>query len=92
MESNLKKIEVHSIKEVITKDGKRFYAYKCVTKSGKLVDLKFTRLCNDLPVKPCFIYVKPENVNIQKNLKFPCVWVSGIHHIEDFPTKVEDDI
>ena len=69
MESNLKKIEIHSVKEVTTKDGKRFNAYKCVTKSGKLVDLKFTRLCRDLPTKPCFIYAEADNVNMQKNLK-----------------------
>ena len=90
--NNCKKIEVHSVKEVTLDNGKKFLAYKAVTKSGKLIDLKFTRLCAIIPTKPCFIYVLNENVNIQRNLKFPVMWVKEVEETEDFPVKEDEDI
>lgn len=88
----VKKIEVYSVKEVSTNDGKKFKTYKAVTKSGKLIDLKFTRDCVGIPAKPCYIYVRPEMMNVQKNLKYPCLWVKAIEKAEDFPSKLDEDL
>lgn len=87
-----KKIEVHSVKEIACENGNKFNAYKAVTKNGKLIDLKFTRSCTHIPTKPCFIYVLKENVNIQRNLKFPVMWVKEVEDTEDFPVKEDEDI
>lgn len=87
---SLKKIEVYSVKDIETKDGKKFKAYKCVTKAGKLIDLKFTRGCSHIPDHPCYILVKAENVNVQSNLKYPVAWVKEIEDIEEFPAKPEE--
>lgn len=89
---DLKKIEIHSVKTIEYEDTetgkkKKFNAYKAVTKTGKLIDLKFTSDCNDIPTHACYIYVKTTDYNVATNQKYPCVWVQAIVKVEEFPEK-----
>ena len=89
---DLKKIEIHSVKVIEYEDKetgkkKKFNAYKAVTKQGKLIDLKFTSNCNDIPTHPCYIYVRTTEYNVATNQKYPCVWVQSIVKVEEFPDK-----
>lgn len=91
------KIEVHSVKEIEYEDKetqkkKKFTVYKAVTKAGKLIDLKFTSSCAIKPTKPCYILVYENNWNVQRNLKFPVLWVQEVEDIEDFPTSNDSDL
>ena len=93
----LTKIEVYSVKEIEYEDKetqkkKKFTVYKAVTKGGKLIDLKFTSNCFNKPTKPCYILVHPNHWNVQKNLKFPVLWVSEVEEIEDFPASNDSDL
>lgn len=78
------KIEVY----VNTKTNKAtkhdFKCYSCKMKDGKWKDLKFTKDVEqkDLPQSHSFIYVKPENVNLDKRTKYVKVWVKAIERVE----------
>lgn len=102
MEYALTKIEVFSVKEIeyTDKDSgkkKKFMAYKAVTKGNKLIDLRFTTDCTAdfrelIPTKPCFMYVPTYGWNIQRNVKYPILWVTHIDHLEDFKVKKDEDL
>lgn len=86
----LMKIEV-SVRTITKEDGETFLAFKGLTKKGWL-DLKFTREVKDTPTNYGFIYVKPENVNVNTKSRFPVIWIKAVEKIEivDFNRKVED--
>lgn len=95
MEKELLKIEIMGT-PVKNKEGEEFIAFKAFTKKGKM-DLKFTKDCNLIPEKSCYIYVDKndkEAININRKFKFPVIWVKKVEKIEDFPdrTKTYDDL
>jgi hypothetical protein len=102
VKDGLTKIEVARVNEIEYVDKetgkkKKFTAYKAVTKGNKLIDLKFTMDCvadcrELIPTKPCFIYVKPFKWNVQRNVKYPVLWVHKIELVEEYPTKDEEDL
>lgn len=80
--ANVKVLEIPVIvKELETKDGKKFNAYKAVQNNGKLIDLKFRRDVKNLPEQNCIIRVLPENLNIDKTRQFPALWCKKIEEI-----------
>lgn len=87
---NVIKIEI-TAKPVEKKDGTSFIAYKGLTKKG-WYDLKFRKEVEEVPEMSCYIYVKKENVNVNRTQKFPVIWVKAIEKIEElkFEQKVED--
>ncbi len=78
----MKKIQV-IVTNVAKKDGGTFKAFKCLNKSGKKMDLKFTRDCKNVPSESCFIYVLEENANVDNTKLYPCTWVKQIERIEE---------
>lgn len=64
-----------------TKDGKHFMSYKCLEKSGKKRDIKFTRDVEDLPEEDCFIVVAKCNINRDSLRQYPCYWVKKIEEV-----------
>lgn len=78
------------VKELKTKEGKAFRAYKAVTVDGKLMDVSFTREVKNLPEKNCIIEVANENMNLDKNRKFPKLWVKKIESIKEFQKQEHD--
>ena len=92
MEAKVLKIEVY-VKTKTNKATKHdFKCYSCKMKDGKWKDLKFTKAVDakDLPQSHSFIYVKPENVNLDKRTKYVKVWVKGIERLEVIERPLED--
>ena len=83
----MKKIKI-IVKEMQTKEGKKFLSYKAVKIDGKLIDCRFTKEVKNLPTETCFINVEASNINIEKNCVFPKLWVKKIESI-DPTTRVE---
>lgn len=85
------KIEV-IVKEAQTKEGKKFNYYRAVSKGGKLIDLRFKKVVENLPKKSGFIIVPEQEWNIDKTSKYPIVWVGKIESFEDYPTKEKEEL
>lgn len=82
----MKKIEI--IKRVVTtKEGKSFDTFKAVQKNGKLIDCKFTKDVKNLPDESCFMYVEEDKINIDKNKKYPTLWVKKVVKYEESISK-----
>lgn len=84
MERRFKIIEV---KEVTTKDGKKFKAYKTIGKGGRKMDVRFVRDCKNVPTEPSVIVVNDGNCNVDTTRQYPILWVKDVVHIEDFDRK-----
>ena len=79
-------LEVRSI-EIKKDDGSinKFNAYKTFLKNGKKMDVKFTSAVEKTPKTDCMIKVNIEDMNIDNNRKYPCLWVKSIVEIMDLP-------
>ena len=85
VESTAKKIEL-TVKECVNKEkGNKFLAYKVTTKDGHFMDCKFRKEVT-APTQNGFIWVKPEQMNVTSNTKYPVLWVK---QIEKFVSKDE---
>lgn len=82
--------------------GNKFLAYKAIEKSGKLVDLKFRKVCAsklstvEITDKTRFtIEVENNKINKEQNSIYPCYWVKEIKSIflkePDIDT-IDDDL
>lgn len=92
-ELKLKKIEIRVKKiDFVDKEGNDapFNVYKCYTEKGWF-DLKFRKECQNLPTKSCILYVEQKNININFNGRFPVVWISEIHHSEEYSSNLNVD-
>lgn len=82
------KIKVVEVKEMTTKEGRKFKVYKTVDKTGKKMDLKFRQSVTPLPTEPCILLINdPKNVNVDTTKQYPCVWVRGLDGIEELEHK-----
>jgi len=84
------KIEVNA-KEITAKDGTTFLSFKGLTKKG-WYDLKFRRDAENVPSCSCYIYVDENDVNINRQQRFPIIWVKTVKKLEElkFEQKVSD--
>ena len=92
MEAKNLKIEVF-VKTKTNKATKHdFVCYSCKMKDGKWKDLKFTKDVDAklLPQSHSYIFVKPENINLDKRTKYVKVWVKGIEKVEVISRPLED--
>ena len=71
-------------------DGKKFNYYKTTDKQGKLVDVRFTKECRNIPTKTSMIVVKAENINLDIKREYPCYWVKAIEEIREVEYKQND--
>lgn len=81
------KIRVIEVKEVTTKNGNKFNAYKTVDKRGKKLDLRFTKEVTLLPKMPCTIIVDDDKCNVSTNREYPILWVQEVKRIEESQRK-----
>lgn len=90
MKEDLIKVEV-STKEVTKKDGTTFLAFKGLTKKG-WYDLKFKQNCENVPTHNCIIYVEKSKINVNRQGKYPVIWVETVAEIEEikYNQNVED--
>lgn len=78
METKRIKIKVQTKK---TSDGRTFKTYKTVTKNGRVIDCKFRKEVA-APNEDCYITCPVDKMNMQKNVEYPCLWVSQIDKVE----------
>lgn len=82
------KIKIIEVKEMTTKEGRKFKVYKTVDKNGKKMDLKFRQSVTPLPTEPCVLLINDsKNVNVDTTIQYPCVWVHALDGIEELEKK-----
>jgi len=80
-------IEVREITVTRTDGSKNvFNAFKTYLKNGKKMDLKFTKDVKNIPNEDCLIKVNVDDMNIDRNRKYPVVWVKRIIEAMPKPT------
>ena len=82
-----KRIKIVEVKNIETKDGKKFTAFKALDKNGKRIDCKFTRTVLNVPTQRCFIYVDDDAFNVDERKEFPVLWVKRINKIENIESE-----
>lgn len=65
-------------KDLKTAKGVPFKAFSAVQKDKRLIDCKFTTLCNQKPTCDCYIHVKIADINIDRNRLYPVLWVRNV--------------
>lgn len=81
--ANTIEIKIIECKEITTKDGKKFTAYKTVGKGGRKMDVRFTRACKNVPTEPCTIVVEKDMANVDKTRLYPILWVKDVKEIKE---------
>ena len=89
---SLLKIEIMGT-PVKLEDGTEFVSFKAFTKKGKM-DIKFVKDCKNVPVKSCYIFVDRTKMNVNRQARFPVIWVQEVEKIEEFPDRTNklDDL
>ena len=82
-----RKFKIIEVKEITTRDGKKFKAYKTIGKGGRKMDVRFVRDCNNVPTEPCVVVVNEENCNVDTTRQYPILWIKNVERIEDFERK-----
>lgn len=77
------KIRVTEVKPIVTAEGKKFTAYKVLTKDGRIMDCKFRQEVKNLPTEPCIMIVDSDKCNVSTNRQYPVLWVQEVKSIED---------
>lgn len=89
----LKEIKIVKIVEMTNKtNGNKFNVYKTETKEHKLMDIKFTRAVKDIPTSTGILLVDSNNMSIDKNRKYPCLWVKEIEDFKPFESNEEKNL
>ena len=83
-------LELDILVTKIEHEGKKFNAYKTFQKNGKKIDVKFTRDVKNAPEENCIIVVEAGKMNLDKNRRFPCLWVREIKEVKQLPDKNND--
>lgn len=70
----IKQIEL-KVETKETREGKKFLTYKALQKDGRWIDCKFRKEVIP-PKESCFIKVEKSKMNVDRNRKFPVLWVT----------------
>lgn len=76
------RIRIVEVKPITTKDGKKFTAYKALTKERKIIDCKFRTEVENVPTEPCIIIVDSDKCNVSTSRQYPVLWVQEVKAIE----------
>ena len=90
--ATLKRIKV-IVEEKTVGDGsgRKFKAFRAVTKNGVKVTCKFRKEVTNVPTETCYVHVYDNKMNMQKNSEYPTLWISEIAQIEPITTAVSDE-
>ena len=82
----MREFEVKVIERKTKETGEVFNSYQALTKTGRWMDLKFTKEVseNSRPTHSCKIVVEDEKISVDRTRKFPICWVSAIKEIKEF--------
>ena len=82
-----RKFKIIEVRDITTRDGKKFKAYKTLANGGKKMDVRFQRTCNNVPTEPCVIVVNEDDCNVDTTRQYPILWVKEVQRIEEFERK-----
>lgn len=82
-----REFKIVEVKDIKTKDGRSFKAYKTVGKNGKKIDVRFVRDCNNIPKEPCTIVVLDTNCNVDETRQYPILWIKQVEEIKEMEHK-----
>lgn len=86
--ANYERIKIVKVEEKENRvSNNKFMTYKTIDpKTGKLIDLRFTRAVpeKDRPTKKCYVIVKEGDSNIDRSKEWPLCWVKKIEKIVEF--------
>lgn len=77
-------------RNITTKNGKTFTAYKAVTNDDKLIDCKFRKSVvenNKLPTTMFEITVNKDDINLNTSTMYPTIWIKNIVEIKAVQSK-----
>lgn len=81
--ANTIEIKIIECKEITTKNGRKFTAYKTVGKGGRKMDVRFTKECTKTVKEPCTIVVDRTKANVDKTRLYPILWIKDIVEIKE---------
>ena len=79
----MREFKIIECKEITTKDGRTFTAYKTLAKGGKKMDVRFVRGCKNIPTGPCTIVVDDNDCNVDKSRLYPILWIKQVVEIKE---------
>ena len=82
-----RKFKIIEVRDVTTKDGKKFKAYKTLANGGRKMDVRFVRECKNVPTEPCVIVVEEDMCNVDTTRQYPILGIKDVKRIEDFERK-----
>lgn len=87
----MKTFEIKVVERKKKETNETFLSYQALTKTGRWMDLKFTKDVEEKsrPTHSCMLSVDDENISVDRTRKFPVVWISKIAGVEEFD-KVQD--
>ena len=82
----MKTFEIKVIERKTKETGETFLSYQALTKTGRWMDLKFTKEVPEKsrPTHSCMISVEETKISVERARKFPCCWVSEIKEVKEF--------
>lgn len=89
--TKVRKFRIVEVKEITTKDGQKFNAYKTISNGGRKMDVRFVRKCNNIPTEPCVIVVDEDDCNVDTTRQYPILWIKNVQSIEQFERKSNID-
>ena len=83
------KFKIIEVKDIETKDvpPRKFKAYKTVDKTGRKMDVRFTRECSNTPSEPCTIVCDTQDCTVDTRRQFPILWIKNVQRIEPLERK-----
>lgn len=82
----MKKFEIKVVERKKKETNETFLSYQALTKTGRWMDLKFTKDVKEetRPTHSCMLLVEEKNMSVDRTRKFPVVWISEISGVEEF--------
>ena len=87
----MKTFKIIEVRDIDTKDGKKFKAFKTIAKNGKKLDVRFQRECQNIPTEPCEIHVLASNCNVDASRQYPILWIKNVESITPLERKSNID-
>ena len=82
----MKKIEIKVVERKKKETNETFLSYQALTKTGRWMDLKFTKDVKEetRPTHSCMLLAEEKNMSVDRTRKFPVLWISEIAGVEEF--------
>lgn len=82
-----KKFKIIEVKEITSKNGNKFNAYKTIANGGRKMDVRFTRTAHNVPTEACVVVCDEKDCNVDTNRQYPILWIKDVLRIEPFEHK-----